>query len=218
MSSTTLHSPAERASVFAQLARRRRLVRALRIAVPLVGIATLGALAMQVYFGALLGGVGVGGARLDGDRLVIDRPTFTGALSGGGRYEVVAQTASAAMADASRIDLTALDSSLAFGNGTSARAHAASGTFDFAAREMRTTEVIELETSDGISGRLNGGVIDMPHQAFSTTAGVRFAFPGGATLEADTMAYSSTAGTWRFERVKVKVIPAPIAVSPGEAP
>jgi lipopolysaccharide export system protein LptC len=215
MSSTTLHSATERAAVFTQLARRHTLVRALRIAVPLVGIGVLAALVVQVYLGTLPGGVNIGGVRLDRDRLVVDRPTMTGALSDGGRYEVVAQTASTALADTSRIELTALDGILEFSGGTSARAHAASGMLDFSARELRTGEVIELETSDGISGRLTGGAFDMPHQVFSTGGGVRFAFPGGSTLAADSMAYDAPRGVWRFKGVTVRVMPGSIAVSPG---
>jgi lipopolysaccharide export system protein LptC len=215
MSGLTDAGSTHRAQLFRQLQRRHRMVRLLRVAVPLVGVLVLAALVLQIYLGALTGGVAISGARIDRSRLIVDRPTINGTLSGVGRYELVAQTASAPITDARFVDLDSIDATMSFDSGARAVGHADSGVLDFPRRQIRTSHAISLTSSDGISARIEGGAIDMVEQTLSTVAGARFEFPGGSSLTARTMTYNATRGTWRFEKVVISIVPPPLAVSPG---
>ncbi len=208
----------DRATVFRQLRRRHGLIRLLRLAVPVIGVVALVALGAQIYLASISGGLGAAGARLQGDRLIVDRPTMTGTLSGVGRYELTAETASTDLKDAAEVTLAAIDVDMRFTEGGSARAHADSGVLEFSTRQLRIDETINLTTSDGIRGESLGGVIDAAEQSFTTEGGVSFSFPDGSTLEAASMAYAATSGSWRFEDVRISVVPPPTAASTDAAP
>lgn len=199
----------DRASVFRQLKRRHRLIRLLRLAVPVIGLVALVALVAQIYLASLTGGLGAAGARIEGDRLVVDRPSMTGTLSGVGRYELTAETASTSLTDAAEVALAAIDVDMRFAEGGSAQAHADSGVLEFSTQQLRIDETIDLATSGGIRGESRGGIIDAAAQSFSTEGGVSFMFPDGSSLEAAGMAYAATSGRWRFEEVRISVVPAP---------
>lgn len=218
MTDTTLGAVVDRSAVFAQLKRRRRLVRALRVAVPAIGLVALAALAGQIYFASVGGGFSAGGIRLDRDRLVVERPTISGALAGNGRYELTADTAEAPIANATSADLTAIEMLLLFEDGGSARAVADSGVIHFGPRQLVTEDIVTLTSSRGDTGRLAGAVIDVVEQQFSNTGGVDFTFADGATLNADAMQYEATRGIWRFEGVTLRFRPPPLAASPEVAP
>lgn len=218
MSQTAAPVGFDRASVFRHLKRRHRWIRLLRLAVPVVGLLALAALSVQIYLASLPRGLGAAGVRLEGDRLVVDRPVMTGTLSGVGRYELTAETASTELEDAAEAALAAIDVAMEFAEGGSARAHAEAGVLEFSTRQLRIDEAIELTTSDGIVGEAQGGTIDAAAQSFSNARGVRFEFPDGSTLEAASMQYTATSGSWRFGQVRITVVPAPAAAAVDSAP
>jgi hypothetical protein len=207
-----------RASVFRQLRRRHRLIRMLRVAVPVVGVVALAALGAQIYLASLPGGIGAAGARFEGDRLIVERPTMTGTLSGVGRYELTAQTASTDIKDAAEVTLSAIDVDMQFAEGGSAQAHANSGLLEFSTQQLRIDETIDLRTSSGIRGEAHGGVIDAAAQSFANQGGVDFSFPDGSTFAAASMSYAATTGYWRFEQVRISVVPTPAAPTADAAP
>lgn len=198
---------AGRTGTFRRLDRRHTAVAALRIAVPIIGILAFAALAAQIYLASFLGGLGVEGLRLERDSLIIDRPEMTGILAGVGRYEFNAGTASTQLSAATGLDLNRLAARLFFDSGETADLTAPGGRFDFGQRLLALAGPMQLVSSDGTAGEVQGAEINMPAQTLSADAGVEFAFPGGSSLAAETMFYDANSGALRFERVRLSIVP-----------
>src|SRR5262245_25524298 len=187
----------DRARAFRSARRHSLLVRALRIALPVV---TLGAAA--AYFIALNsawkigpGRLNLGQVELTADDLTMKNPSYFGVTKDGGRYQVRAKRAvvefgrQQAQAPIKLIDV---DGDLIRTNNVTTKLKAKHGLLDNANSQLELYDGIEIDTSNGMAARLSRATITMkehrvvskePVTASTPTGTVRSA---GLNLKTDT--------------------------------
>ena len=184
-----------RARAFRSARRHSLLVRALRIALPVV---TLGAAAAYLF--ALNtawkigpGRLSLGQVELTADDLTMKNPSYFGVTKDGGRYQVRAKRA---VVEFSRqqapIKLIDVDGDLIRSNNVTTKLKAKHGLLDNANSQLELYDGIEIDTSNGMAARLSRATITMkehrvvskePVTASTPTGNVRSA---GMTLKTDT--------------------------------
>lgn len=194
-----------RARLYARLNRRNRVVALLRFAVPGAGIALAGFLIFQIILSNLADNFGLGGIRVDRDQLVLDTPSYSGIMSDGTTYEVVAKAARASIdaTDVINLDIATIVTEQTDGYTMTANA-------DFARLFLTDQQVIVeglmvTRDSNGVDGRLNDSVIDWPTQKLTTNGEVRFDFEDGAAIEAQSLVYNAKRKVWDFRGVRYTV-------------
>lgn len=184
-----------RARAFRSARRHSLLVRALRIALPVV---TLGAAAAYLF--ALNtawkigpGRLSLGQVELTADDLTMKNPSYFGVTKDGGRYQVRAKRA---VVEFSRqqtpIKLIDVDGDLIRSNNVTTKLKAKHGLLDNANSQLELYDGIEIDTSNGMAARLSRATITMkehrvvskePVTASTPTGNVRSA---GMNLKTDT--------------------------------
>ncbi len=194
-----------RARLYARLNRRNRIIAFLRIAVPGAGIALAGLLIFQIVLSNLADNFGLGGIRLDRDQLVLDTPSYSGIMSDGTTYEVVAEAARASIdaTDVINLDIATIVTEQTDGYTMTANA-------DFARLFLTEQQVIVeglmvTTDSNGVDGRLYDSVIDWPTQKLTSNGDVRFDFEDGAAIEAKSLVYNAKRQVWDFRGVRYTV-------------
>jgi LPS export ABC transporter protein LptC/lipopolysaccharide transport protein LptA len=185
----------DRARAFRSARRHSLLVRALRIALPVV---TLGAAAAYLF--ALNtawkigpGRLNLGQVELTADDLTMKNPSYFGVTKDGGRYQVRAKRA---VVEFSRqqapIKLIDVDGDLIRSNNVTTKLKAKHGLLDNANSQLELYDGIEIDTSNGMAARLSRATITMkehrvvskePVTASTPTGNVRSA---GMHLKTDT--------------------------------
>jgi LPS export ABC transporter protein LptC/lipopolysaccharide transport protein LptA len=185
----------DRARAFRSARRHSLLVRALRIALPVV---TLGAAAAYLF--ALNTAWKIGPGRLNpgqveltADDLTMKNPSYFGVTKDGGHYQVRAKRA---VVEFSRqqapIKLIDVDGDLIRSNNVTTKLKAKHGLLDNANSQLELYDGIEIDTSNGMAARLSRATITMkehrvvskePVTASTPTGNVRSA---GMTLKTDT--------------------------------
>jgi LPS export ABC transporter protein LptC/lipopolysaccharide transport protein LptA len=185
----------DRARAFRSARRHSLLVRALRIALPVV---TLGAAAAYLF--ALNtawkigpGRLNLGQVELTADDLTMKNPSYFGVTKDGGRYQVRAKRA---VVEFSRqqapIKLIDVDGDLIRSNNVTTKLKAKHGLLDNANSQLELYDGIEIDTSNGMAARLSRATITMkehrvvskePVTASTPTGNVRSA---GIHLKTDT--------------------------------
>jgi hypothetical protein len=211
---------ADRAAVYQGLRRRNRIVLLLRVLVPLVCAGVLGILGVQLVISNLSKDFSIGRVSISRDRLLVEAPTYAGQLSDGSFYQVAADKAAAALADASLINLTNAAVSLMRPNGVELKAAAPEAQLDTDRQTVDASGVTEVSDSTGGTGTLSGLHLDFPAQSFTASGPVHFAFGTGETLDAAGMQYDAAAHLWHFDRVTLtltgtpgETVPEPIGMA-----
>jgi len=195
----------QRLSVLERLVLRNRVVGVLRVAVPLLGVAALAALTVQIMVANMLNHYGVAGIRIDRGKLVVETPQYSGMGSDGTRYLITAQEARAPLENPNAIEMTgvALDYSRPGRSGLHARADAAA--FDSSAQQVDVPGLVTLHGDDGLHGTLMQFHADMVTEVSSATGPVDVTFGNGTRLTAANMLRDGRVQTWTFERATLIV-------------
>ncbi|MFY8031936.1 MAG: hypothetical protein ACOVO5_08895, partial [Devosia sp.] len=81
----------ERTAIYEALVRRNRLVRILRVGLPLLGAIVLLGLLVQLVVGSLLDEFNISGISIDRDNLVVETPSYSSMTADGTQYAVASQ-------------------------------------------------------------------------------------------------------------------------------
>ena len=200
--------PDARVTLYRRFQRRNRLVAALRVLVPVLGLALLVVPFGRMLVSAFAPGFSVEGIRLENDTLVIDAPRFEGTLDDGGVYYMTAARAESRVGDLDTIDLYDLDLDLSGAGGYLADAVFARAQWTLSTEQLYSNEDVLVSDSTGASGVLAGVALDWPGQVVTSDGPVRFDFAGGNRLRAQQMYYDVNASHWRFTRVSIEMTPA----------
>ena len=199
--SATADIATRRTRLFRTLAGRNRVVAALRIAVPGIGIAVFAALAAQIYVTSLARELGLGRISLDRSKITVETPEYAGVMSDGATYRVTAGAADAAIDAVDVISMSGVTLVMTNRDGTELIATAAKARMQTTDELVTVEGLTELTQSGGISGTLVGSVIDWPAQRLVTTGPVHFDFADGSTLDAASMDYSAADTVYTFQNV-----------------
>jgi LPS export ABC transporter protein LptC len=185
----------DRARAFRSARRHSLLVRALRIALPVVtlGAAAAYLLALNSAWKVGPGRLNLGQVELTADDLTMKNPSYFGVTKDGGRYQVRAKRA---VVEFSRqqgpIKLIDVDGDLIRSNNVTTKLKAKHGLLDNPNSQLELYDGIEIDTSNGMAARLSRATITMkehrvvskdPVTASTPTGNVRAA---GLNLKTDT--------------------------------
>jgi lipopolysaccharide export system protein LptC len=155
------HDHARSEREFARARRHSRLVKVLKIGLPVMAVLiVLGGGAVTWLARALPDNVSVSSASLDDGRIVMEDPRMTGFDKNGRPYSMIAERAIQSLGSGG-VDLEGVKANVTVGEGKTADIVATKGHFDQAAQTLRLYDDITVDTSDGMSVKLKEAQIDL---------------------------------------------------------
>ena len=198
------HNPtydAALAAKFASAARHSRLVRILRIAVPVTVAASLAAI---VLVSTLLNPFQIpvkldsGNLVVTGTKITMESPHLSGFTPDQRPYELWAKTATQDITDPDHVDLNDLRSKVLMEDKSTLLLDARTGRFDNKAQQLDLHKDIFLRTSTGYEARLNSAFVDMGKGTVTSDERVDVKLTNG-TLTADRLRITEGGDVIRFE-------------------
>ncbi|MBX9589734.1 MAG: LPS export ABC transporter periplasmic protein LptC [Hyphomonadaceae bacterium] len=152
---------ADRARAFAIARRHSRLVRLLRVALPLAagGILAAYALLLTVSWHQGKGRIQVSGIQVTADDLTMKDPTYFGVNKDGGRYRVQAKRAVVGLNQSAPIKLIDIGGELMQTGNAVTTLKAKHGLFDNAKGELELFDGIEIDGANGLTARLSRAMV-----------------------------------------------------------
>ena len=153
------HNRSERE--FARARRHSRLVRLLKIGLPVMAVViVIGGVAVTWLARSLPDDVSVTSASLDDGRIVMEDPRMTGFDKAGRPYSMIAQRAIQSL-DGGGVDLQLVKANVTVREGTTADIAAQEGHYDQKTQQLRLYDQITVDTSDGMAMKLQDAQIDL---------------------------------------------------------
>jgi len=154
-------STSERERAFRSARRHTKLVRFLRLALP------ISATAFLAFYGLILatswrfgpGSLNVGQIELTADDLTMKNPSYFGLTKDGGRYEVRAKKAILEFNQQAPIKLVDVDGDLVQANNVVTKLKAKHGLLDNAKSELELYDGIEIDASNGLKARMSRATV-----------------------------------------------------------
>ena len=211
---------------FAIAARHSRMVRVLRIAVPLVvGLAMAGVVAISIFnpFRALMKQlpVNIDNLVVSGTKITMESPHMSGFTPDQRPYEVWAKTATQDLTDPDRVELKTLRAKVLQEDRSTVTLEARTGLFDTKAQLLDLRKDIFLQSSTGYEARMSQALLDIGKGTVTSEEPVDVKLLNG-TLTADKLRITEKGALVRFEgHVVMNLImenPDPISVEPAAEP
>lgn len=206
----------DRRRAFESAARHSRLVRRLRVALPVVGLVLALGVAGLGVLSRIEVALSFGDLAITSEGLSMDAPELSGSDGKGRTYAVTANRAVQDLSDPKVIRLYGISATIVQANGDSARFSAASGIYDARAQTLSLDDDITIRASDGTAAQLESAAIDLDTGDVTSSAPVAFSSSMGA-IEAEGMAVGEKGGAVTFQG-GVKMTLDPQAVKSGQLP
>ena len=201
----------QRADMLGRIVVRNRVVDALRVVVPALGVVAFLFLAGQIYLANLARQYGVAGIRIDRGAIVVEAPKYSGMGSEGSRYLVSAREARTPIDRSHIVEMTDATLELVQQSGTSYFAKANSATMNSAAETVFAPGIVSVTGTDGLEGTLTDVDVDSGKDLVTSNGQVNLLLPDGTTIDAATMVHDGKAQLWTFTRATVIVPDLPAA-------
>lgn len=190
------------AAKFASAARHSRLVRILRIAVPVtVVLAMASIVAVSTFlnpFTMIPVKVDSGNLVVTGTKITMESPHLSGFTPDQRPYELWAKTATQDITDPDHVDLNDLKAKVLMEDQSTLLLDARTGRFDNKQQQLDLHKDIFLRTSTGYEARLNSAFVDMGKGTVSSDEHVDVKLTNG-TLTADRLRITEGGDVIRFE-------------------
>lgn len=190
------------AARFAGAARHSRLVRILRIAVPVtVVLAMASIVAVSTFlnpFSMIPVKVDSGNLVVSGTKITMESPHMSGFTPDQRPYELWAKAATQDITDADHVDLSDLRAKVLMEDQSTLFLDAKTGRFDNKQQQLDLHKDIFLRTSTGYEARLNSAFVDMNKGTVSSDEHVDVKLTNG-TLTADRLRITEGGDVIRFE-------------------
>jgi len=198
------HNPtydAALAAKFASAARHSRLVRILRIAVPVTVAASMAAIVVVSTFlnpFQIPVKLDSGNLVVTGTKITMETPHMSGFTPDQRPYELWAKTATQDITDPDHVDLSDLRAKVLMEDQSTMFLDARTGRFDNKQQQLDLHKDIFLRTSTGYEARLNSAFVDMNKGTVSSDERVDVKLTNG-TLTADRLRITEGGDVIRFE-------------------
>lgn len=190
------------AAKFASAARHSRLVRILRVAVPVtVVLAMASIVAVSTFlnpFTMIPVKVDSGNLVVTGTKITMESPHLSGFTPDQRPYELWAKTATQDITDPDHVDLNDLRAKVLMEDRSTLLLDARTGRFDNKQQQLDLHKDIFLRTSTGYEARLNSAFVDMAKGTVSSDDHVDVKLTNG-TLTADRLRITEGGDVIRFE-------------------
>lgn len=190
------------AAKFASAARHSRLVRILRIAVPVTVILAMASIvAVSTFlnpFTMIPVKVDSGNLVVTGTKITMESPHLSGFTPDQRPYELWAKTATQDITDPDHVDLNDLRAKVLMEDQSTLFLDARTGRFDNKQQQLDLHKDIFLRTSTGYEARLNSAFVDMNKGTVSSDEHVDVKLTNG-TLTSDRLRITEGGDVIRFE-------------------
>jgi len=189
------------AAKFASAARHSRLVRILRIAVPVtVVLAMASIVAVSTFLNPFKIPIKLDSGNLvvTGTKITMESPHLSGFTPDQRPYELWAKTATQDITDPDHVDLADLKSKVLMEDGSTVFLDARTGRFDNKQQQLDLHKDVFVRTSTGYEARLNSAFVDMNKGTVSSDERVDVKLTNG-TLTADKLRITDGGDVIRFE-------------------
>lgn len=158
--------------------RNTRLVRRLRLAVPVVGTAIAVLMLAAAVLPKLLP-FPLAGLSITADGLVMNAPRLAGHLGAGRRYEVVAERAVQSLLNPSRLSLEGLEANLDLGRDQQVTLRSATARYDTQTEVLELSDGVTVTSTDGNNVRLKAATVYLRDGRLEGDDGVDVLSPRG---------------------------------------
>jgi lipopolysaccharide export system protein LptC len=189
------------AAKFASAARHSRLVRILRVAVPVTVAASMTAIVVVSTFlnpFQIPVKLDAGNLVVTGTKITMESPHMSGFTPDQRPYELWAKAATQDITDPDHVDLTDLRSKVLMEDQSTLFLDARTGRFDNKQQQLELHKDIFLRTSSGYEARLNSAFVDMGKGTVTSDERVDVKLTNG-TLTADRLRITDGGDVIRFE-------------------
>lgn len=207
------------ATVYASEQRRSRRIRLLRRLLPalaLLLVATLGV--RSVVNRVVSASIDLDGITIENAKVVIANPRMSGFTDTNRPYELQAQRAIQSLLDNNQTDLEEITAKLPLGAAAWANVETAGGTLLKGTSKLVLTNPVNIETTDGMTARLEKGELDLGSGTVAGREGVEMTTKD-AHVVADTVDVTGGGSVIIFERnVKMTIQPDSVQPTSGNEP
>lgn len=189
------------AAKFASAARHSRLVRILRIAVPVTVAASMAAIvAVSTFLNPFQIPIKLDSGNLvvTGTKITMESPHMSGFTPDQRPYELWAKTATQDITDPDHVDLADLRAKVLMEDRSTVFLDARTGRFDNKQQQLDLHKDVFVRTSTGYEARLNSAFVDMAKGTVSSDEHVDVKLTNG-TLTADKLRITEGGDVIRFE-------------------
>lgn len=178
----------DRSRAFALARRHSRIVRWLKVLLPVSALAVLSSYGIFVQHSVNLGDgkLKIGPIDFSSDVLTMHNPQYEGYSKDGSRFSVAARTAEQDVGQKGPIKLSTIEGSIVQPNNTATTMRATRGVFDSKANELELFDEIEIKSSDGMAARLTRAMIFMKESKIISNEPVAVEMATG-TLKGNSM-------------------------------
>ena len=174
-----------------------RMVRRLRLVLPLVALVIVAGLAGAAFLPSLLGpGIDIGSVGVSSEGLVMAKPRLSG-HDGDRSYEVTADRAVQSLTNPKLVELEGIVAQITLPRGNWVRLQAKRGLYDSEAEKLKLTEGIVVASRDGEDAALDSADVDLKTGAATSSAPLEIRGPRG-TIRAGGASVSDPGGAIVF--------------------
>ncbi len=193
------------ARAFRAARRHSRLVRILRVAIPLGVVLVFAAVTLMTYFNPLrvLSGVpaSVGDMVVHGSKITMEQPKLSGFTRDARAYKLTADSAAQDLTKPDIIELSHIRAQVQMKDKSTVHMSALQGTYDSKSQMLELHHDIRLNSSNGYTGRLSEATVDIQEgrRAVRTAGAARIcckarSMPTGCGSPIPATSFASTAG------------------------
>lgn len=198
---TVSRSDSERA--FRAARRHSRLVRILRVALPLAVVFTFAVITLMTYLNPLRSLTGlpanVGNMVIRGSKITMEQPKLSGFTRDSRAYNITADSAAQDLTKPDLIELSNIRARVEMQDKSTVHMSALQGTYNSKSEMLNLTHDIRLNTTNGYTGRLSEAIVDIKKGDVVSERPVRLKMLQG-TLDANRLTITESGDLIRFDR------------------
>jgi hypothetical protein len=201
----------QRAQILGRILTRNRVVDALRIIVPALGLLAFLLLVVQIYIANLARQYGISGIRIDRGTIVVEAPKYSGTGGDGSRYLISAREARTPIDRSHVIEMIDTTLELVQPGGASYFAKAETAKLNTVTQHTTAPGVVAITGSDGLEGTLTDVEVDNESGLITSNGAVKVRMSDGTTIDASSMIRDGNAHLWTFAQATVVIPDLPAA-------
>lgn len=193
---------------FRRAARHSRVIRLLRVAIPIGIAAGFGVLVVAVFFNPFQPVEAVidpGKLVVSGTKITMELPRLAGFTNDQKPYELTAQAASQDLAKPGLLELKELRAQLQTDDQGAITVTAVNGLYDTKSDNLKLTENILVQTGKGFEARLQEAVLDVKKGTILSESPVNVRLPNG-TVDANRLDISDGGSVVKFSKGVLTVL------------